>query len=287
MVHGGLFSFLEKANYWHELYENPTSLFEHLMVKRRDHTCAYICRHFDTGTRVLDLGCGAGVLSEKLVENHFQVTGADLSTDMLDLARQRLAHLPAEAYRLVPANCLNLPFEDAQFDLIVCLGMFGYFDNVSQALREIHRVLRPGGTLIVSVRNAHTPYAFNLLELAKLPFRLLRRLGRRFTDGLGKQSSPSPEAGNGTAPQPDDGFRINIYQNPAQLIRGVTQRGYRLIHFDGLGYGPLAFAEYKLLPPQTSIAISDFLDRLCHVTGLNKLSRWLADVSFYVFRRQD
>ena len=286
----GLFTFSQRANFWNELYEHPSSLFEHNMVLRRDYAKQYICAHFDKSTSILDLGCGAGVLSEKLIESSFTVTAVDASQDMLDLSRERLKRFPAESCKLFHANCLSLPFDDGKFDLVVCLGVFGYFDEVTQALREIHRILRPGGKLIISVRNAHTADIFDLFRLLKLPFRLMRVLARRLSRRPQQSGSSHNESSasqiNGGIPI-DDGFRIQIYQVPSRLIEGVTQRGYALTEFDGLGYGPLAFAERKLLSTHFSVQLSDFLNRLFRASGLNRFSRWFADVSFYVFRRED
>ena len=286
----GLFTFSQRAHYWNELYEHPSSLFEHNMVLRRDYAKQYICTHFDKSSSILDLGCGAGVLSEKLIESSFTVTAVDDSQDMLDLSRERLKRFPAESCKLFHANCLSLPFDDGKFDLVVCLGVFGYFDEVTQALREIHRVLRPGGKLIISVRNAHTADIFDLFLLLKLPFRLMRALARRLSRRLQQPGSPrnaSSAAQINGGIQIDDGFRIQIYQVPSRLIEGVTQRGYALTEFDGLGYGPLAFAERKLLSTHFSVKFSDFLNRIFRASGLNRFSRWFADVSFYVFRRED
>jgi ubiquinone/menaquinone biosynthesis C-methylase UbiE len=274
--HRELFTVAQQAHYWNALYAQPASLFEHHMRLRRDYAETYIAAHFASDSRLLDLGCGAGVLTEKLLERGFKVTAADASQDMLDLSAQRLRHFPEASYTLRHANCLDLPFADGEFDVIVCLGMFGYFDEVSQALREIHRVLRPGGTLIISVRNANTQHLFDLFQLLKEPFRQLRQLYRR----LARPVLDLPDRAAA-----DDGFRIQIYQVPADLIAGVTQRGYALRKFDGLGYGPLSFAHKKLLSEPVSIRISDGLNRIFGRGPLNKVGRWFADVSFYVFQR--
>lgn len=271
-----LFTFAQKARYWNDLYEHPASLFEHHMRRRRDYAWHYVASHFDRPISLLDLGCGAGVLSEKLIESGYAVTAADASPDMIALTRDRLKRFPPASHRLVQANCLSLPFADGEFDLVVCLGMFGYFDEVSRALSEIRRVLKPGGTLIISVRNKHTQYLFDLFQLLKHPFRLLRALLRRLV-GRPRQTTEAPGG--------DDGFRIDIYQVPARLIAGVTERGYRLTEFDGLGYGPLTFAQRKFFSEPWSIKLSDILERGLRAAGLGKLGRWVADVSFYVFRR--
>ena len=64
----------------------------------------------------------------------------------------------------------------------------------------------------------------------------------------------------------------------------VTHRGYSLVEFDGLGYGPVTFFGKELLPARLSIGLSDRLDRFFRRTGLQQRARWVADVSFYVFR---
>lgn len=286
MVHQDLFTFAQKADYWNDLYAAPASLFEHNMLLRRDYAADYITSHFATGASVLDLGCGAGVLSEKLIEKGYAVTAADNSQDMLDLSAKRLGRFPEQSYRLFRANCLNLPFADRSFDLVVCLGMFGYFDEVTQALREIRRVLRPGGMLIISVRNFYTPILFDVVALARQPFRLVKQLFRRLI-GRPRQAAdhpPSGETGTKTA-GPEDDFRIHIYERPAHLIAGVSKRGYTLIQFDGFGYGPLKFADHQVIAPRPSIRISDFLNRFFRTARLNGMSRWVADVSFFAFQR--
>lgn len=276
-----LFTFSRQANYWNDLYLRPATLFEHHMCLRRDYAADYIRRHFETGTSLLDLGCGAGVLSEKLLESGYRVTAADASPDMLELCRQRLRRFPESMCRHRMASCLDLPFADGEFDLVVCLGMFGYFDEVTQALAEIRRVLRPGGTLILSVRNRNTQQAFDLLQLAKHPLRPLRALARRLAAPFRRPSATQPLAPG------DDGFRIEIYDSPPRLIAGVTQRGYALAHFDGLGYGPLALGGRKLLSEAGAIRLSDFLNRCFALPGLRRAGRWVADVSFYVFRKNE
>lgn len=286
MVHQDIFTFAQKADYWNDLYAAPASLFEHNMRLRRDYAADYIASHFATGASVLDLGCGAGVLSEKLIEKGYAVTAADNSQDMLDLSAKRLARFPEQSYRLFRANCLNLPFADQSFHLVVCLGMFGYFDEVTQALREIRRVLRPGGMLIISVRNFYTPILFDVVALARLPFRLIKYLLRRLIGRPPKATGKPPSGETGTRPAgQEDGFHIHIYERSTHLIAGVSKCGYTLIQFDGFGYGPLKFANHQLIAPQKSIRLSDFLNRFFRATHLNGLSRWVADISFFAFQR--
>jgi SAM-dependent methyltransferase len=262
-----LFTKSERANYWNDLYQRPSSLFEHTMSQRRDYATRFILEHFDRNVRILDLGCGAGVLSEQLLAHGYQVTCADASQDMLDLASQRLQRYPSAKYRLVHADIMNLPFESGEFDVVVCLGVFGYFDAVNRALSEVRRVLEPGGTFFMSVRNR---YNLQLTDLGLLPTRAARLLAERVR-AYWRPATP-------------EDFRIRIHERPGPLIRGVERQGYSLVLFDGLGYGPLRAFKKDLLAPDRSIRFSDALDGFFRRTGLQRASRWMADVSFYVFR---
>ena len=76
------------------------------------------------------------------------LTGVDLSPAMLGIARERAAEL-GRAIKLVEGDAQALPFPDAAFDTVVCtLGLCGFPDERA-ALAEMHRVLRPGGTLLL------------------------------------------------------------------------------------------------------------------------------------------
>ena len=88
--------------------------------------------------RLLDLGCGGGALAATLAELGWQVTGADISEDQLRLARER-------GIDTVRADAGELPFADATFDAAVSVFTHTDMDDFPGALRELARVLRPGG----------------------------------------------------------------------------------------------------------------------------------------------
>lgn len=96
--------------------------------------------------RVLDLACGTGQLAARVLAQwpHLQITGVDVSSQML--RRARATQLPV---RWLAGEAASLPLADAQFDVVACLNAFHYFRQPSEALAEMRRVLRPGGRLIV------------------------------------------------------------------------------------------------------------------------------------------
>ncbi|MFZ5441074.1 MAG: class I SAM-dependent methyltransferase [Myxococcota bacterium] len=108
--------------------------------------------HVQPGERVLDLGCGPGDGCEALAQTGAIAIGLDYSQGML-----RAAHRQASLRgRLLRGDAGALPFADASFDKIVCTNSFHHYPRHLAALREMRRVLRPGGVLgLVDPRKDH------------------------------------------------------------------------------------------------------------------------------------
>lgn len=100
--------------------------------------------------RVLDVGCGGGETLRavaRLAPDGF-VTGLDYSADMVALARRRnAAAIAAGRVEVVEGDVAALPFPDAGFDVVLGVETFYFWPDPLAGLREIRRVLRPGGTL--------------------------------------------------------------------------------------------------------------------------------------------
>ena len=120
------------------------------------------------GERVLDVGCGTGVLLQALLEAQpaVEATGVDPVPAMLVQAGKRLQ----DSVVLVRAWADDLPFPDGAFHAVVCNSAFHYFPHPAAALAELHRVLAPGGRLVLVDWCADSP-ATRLMEGA---LRLLR-----------------------------------------------------------------------------------------------------------------
>jgi ubiquinone/menaquinone biosynthesis C-methylase UbiE len=97
------------------------------------------------GKQVLEVGCGRGVGVEILLaRGAASVAGFDLDPAMVALAQQRLAQYGARAHVFV-ADAARIAAPDASFDAVVDYGVIHHIPNWPQALREIARVLKPGG----------------------------------------------------------------------------------------------------------------------------------------------
>ena len=104
------------------------------------------------GLRILDIGCGGGLLAERFSGTGAQVTGLDPSGPSLDAAREhaRQRHLDIE-YRQGLAE--ELPFPDASFDLVYCCDTLEHVTSTDRAVAEAVRVLKPGGYYLYDTIN--------------------------------------------------------------------------------------------------------------------------------------
>lgn len=105
------------------------------------------------GARVLDIGCGAGILSEAMAQRGATVTGLDLSAPLIDAAR---AHADESGlsldYRLVASR--ELAAEAAgQFDIVTCMEMLEHVDEPDSIVDDCARLVRPGGAVFLSTIN--------------------------------------------------------------------------------------------------------------------------------------
>lgn len=130
--------------------ENYESLRYHLPYARRYHDwwLAAMLKLVDPPNRrgrVLDNGCGTGMLFD-YVEDARLIVGLDLSAGMLDKARKY-------GVNLVQGDSLSLPYRDGEFDLVLARSLVHHLPDPEAGIREMARVLRPGGQLVLADTN--------------------------------------------------------------------------------------------------------------------------------------
>ncbi|MEG6339264.1 class I SAM-dependent methyltransferase [Enterobacter hormaechei] len=98
---------------------------------------------------VLDLGCGAGHASFTAAEQVAQVTAYDLSSQMLDVVAEAAKAKGLNNVTTRQGYAESLPFEDASFEVVISRYSAHHWHDVGQALREVKRVLKPGGIFVI------------------------------------------------------------------------------------------------------------------------------------------
>jgi ubiquinone biosynthesis O-methyltransferase len=101
-----------------------------------------------SGCRVLDVGCGDGVLCSALSLRGADVVGIDPDVRMLEVARRR-ARIDGQGAHYVAGCIERIPFSNASFDVVVAATVLCFVNDAQTAVREMARVLRPGGELVL------------------------------------------------------------------------------------------------------------------------------------------
>lgn len=173
------------------------------------------------GGDLLDVGCGPGMLARQVIEKRpgeFRIHGLDMSAAMIRTAAANLGD--ADGVRLTVGRVESLPFDDASFDVVVGTGVLEYVD-VSVALKEIARVTRPGGLVLVTMLNPLSPY--RLFEWG-IFWPLLRAAGR--VEGL---VGRPPERRHGAVPS---GIRAVPSSRLREMMRAQGIIPEDVVHYD-------------------------------------------------------
>ena len=125
-----------------------------------------------TAGRILELATGCGRFGISIAKDFkdSKVYVSDILEESLDLARKLASELNVHNIDFSVQDCMHITFEDNYFDVILADGVIQLFLNYEDAVAEMARVLKPGGTLIVAVPNFwnfHTGYKFILKLLGK------------------------------------------------------------------------------------------------------------------------
>jgi len=105
---------------------------------------------------ILDVGCGTGVFTEKVLSFNSRVIGLDISIPMLQSALRKSGD---SCFSGTVGDMSRLPFADESFDKVYSMTAMEFVDDASLAIRELDRVTRPGGTVVLTTLNSLGPWA--------------------------------------------------------------------------------------------------------------------------------
>jgi ubiquinone/menaquinone biosynthesis C-methylase UbiE len=109
----------------------------------------FVLGGFASSDRLLDSGCGPGIVSRYLAHRVRRVTGVDVTRAMIGIARREAAAEGLVNTEFLEGNMASLPFESGGFDGAVTRYTFHHLETPLEALREMVRVTRPGGRVVV------------------------------------------------------------------------------------------------------------------------------------------
>lgn len=133
-----------KLNIFEKMYINSPL---HTPAQRRVVGFLKSLNHLRPGGRVLEIGCGRGV-GMQLIMSAFQPAAAealDIDPRMIELTERRLRSLPRDKVAVRLADVHKLPHPDASIDAVFDFGVLHHLEDWKRGLREVSRVLRPGG----------------------------------------------------------------------------------------------------------------------------------------------
>lgn len=107
------------------------------------------------GKTILEIACGRGGFSRLLGSRGATVCGADFSESAIAIAKERLLRhpLPADHVAYVQADAQDMPFEENSFDIVISCETIEHVPDPRAAVREMHRVCKPGGRLFLTTPN--------------------------------------------------------------------------------------------------------------------------------------
>jgi 2-polyprenyl-6-hydroxyphenyl methylase/3-demethylubiquinone-9 3-methyltransferase len=142
---------------WFEGDDHAIALLRHESVAKVDYVRETLAEHgIGPGARVLDVGCGAGLVALPLAESGYRVDGIDMAEGAIATAQRHTP--PGAPAHFSTGDAYALDADGDQYDAVLALDFLEHVDRPEDALRESARVLKPGGLLLYHTFN-RTPAA--------------------------------------------------------------------------------------------------------------------------------
>jgi ubiquinone/menaquinone biosynthesis C-methylase UbiE len=251
--------FESTAGYWKTVYSDDRLL--PAIYRDRHRTALGWVQDLDLcpNVRILEVGCGAGLLTVALARNGYTVDSLDSTDAMLRMTRNGAVRQGVQdRVRIHAADVHALPFQAHTFDLVIAIGVIPWLHSEHLALREMQRVLKPGGYLLVTAdNNARLDRILDPLSSPLLaPFRLA---AKRFLRLFGLWS-------------PNSGFQPKRHY-PGEIDRSIGECGFENVKSGTVGFGPFTFLGKSIFSDTVGVRLHRWLQTLATRRSLSLL-RW-------------
>ena len=251
--------FESSAAYWKGVYSDDRLL--PIIYRDRHHTALGWIHDLDLrpNARILEVGCGAGLMTVALAGSGYTVDALDSTTAMLLLTRDEVVrHGVQDRVRIHSADVHALPFPAHTFDVVIALGVIPWLHSERLALQEMQRVLKPGGSLLVTADN--NARLNRILDPRSSPLSAwLRLAAKRLLRLFGLWS-------------PGAGFQPKRH-SPREFDRCIGECGFESVKSCTVGFGPFTFLGCALFTDAVGIKLHRWLQTRASTRRLPFL-RW-------------
>jgi ubiquinone/menaquinone biosynthesis C-methylase UbiE len=270
------------TSFWKDIYTSSldsADFFHQASAQKRKEVVLDFVDRYAGGRslRILDTGCGTGVIMAALLKSGHQVCGIDITPGMLSCAAETLKEFDLDDSALRLGTVEALEFPDHSFDLCLCIGVLQYLIDDEPALKELARITKPGGQVILSLPNIARvttlldPYYY----LYRGPLFVLHRILR--CKRREKQLT-SEDIHNNLS------FRNRRYYY-GQLSGLFKRHGLAVRAVSPIGYGPLTFWRREYLSRSFTLSVSRKIERLASLKGFSVL-KTIADRWVFVLHKK-
>ncbi len=251
--------FQSTAAYWKAVYADD-SLLPTIYQDRHAAVLGWL-RDLDlrSNARILEVGCGAGLVTLALARNGYTVDALDPTPAMLEMTRAGAIHDGVhERIRLHTADVHALPFQAHTFDLVVAIGVIPWLHSERLALREMQRVLKTSGHLLVTAdNNARLNRILDPRSSPVLaPLRIAAKRVLRLCGSCRASSTFQPKR-----------------HYPFEVTRLMGECGFATVKSCTVGFGPFTFFGKALLTDAIGVRVHRRLQTLASRRGVLPL-RW-------------
>lgn len=240
--------FKSSAAHWQNIYTEQ-ELLPRIYQDRHNTTLAWVRGlGLPKQARILEVGCGAGLMSVELAIDGYTIDAMDSTSSMLHITEKNARVQGVKnRIRLHLADVHALPFEARTFDLVIAIGVIPWLHSERVGLQEMQRVLKPCGYLLITADN--DARLIRTLDPASCPlFAPLREIAKRTLQRFGRWS-------------PATGFQAKRHDRD-EIHRLMNGSGFQELRSCTVGFGPFTFFGRRLFTDSMGMRIHKRLQTL-------------------------